>query len=228
MAIPGAPIVTQAQTRSTLAPYPNNLGATFVAVPSFPRIDGDGAIAFRGQTQPVWAFTDPATGESSRAGTTGVYSNLGGGLVTGASQLGFLDDFDYFAVPGTGEKLDQFPGAPSPTGNLVTYKANWTTASGEGMTGVLFRDVVADGGESPTGLIAKRGDPIPGEGGVAGSGAKFGSTASPSASGNKVVFTGLDNEAAPTAGGVYIADISTTPNVTALVDFSSGVPGATG
>lgn len=229
MAIPGAPVVTQAQTRVTLAPDPNNLEATFVAVPSFPRIDVNGAIAFRGQTQPVWEFTDPDTGESSRAGTTGVYGNLGGGLVTGASQLGFLQNFSYFAVPDTGEKLDQFPGAPSPTGSIVTFKANWTAAEdGAGMTGVLFRDVAADGGESPTRLIAKRGDLIPDEGGVPGSGATFGSTASPSASGNKVVFTGLDNEGAPTAGGVYIADLTDTPNVSKLVDFSSGVPGKAG
>lgn len=228
MASPGQPIVTQAQTRVTLAPYPNNLDAPFVAVPSFPRIDAAGAIAFRGQTEPTWAFTDPVTGESSRAGTTGVYSNLGGGLVTGASQLGFLPDFSYFAVPGTGEKLDQFPGAPSPTGSIITFKANWTAADGAGMTGVLFRDVAADGGESPTRLIAKRGDLIPDEGGVTGSGATFGSTASPTASGSRVVFTGLDNEGAPTAGGVYIADLTDTPNVSKLVDFSSGVPGKDG
>jgi hypothetical protein len=93
---------------------------------------------------------------------------------------------------------------------------------------MYVRDVLADGGTDPVRFIAESGMAIPNEGVRAGSGAVFGSTAPPSTWGNKVVFTGLDNEDAPTAGGIYIANMVGTPNVRPLVDFSTGVPGAAG
>lgn len=229
MSIPGQPIVLVADNKTTRVPVPNNTDAGFEEFPSFPRIDAAGTIAFRGQSQPVWTYSD-ATGADTRAGTSGVYTSTGGVLTTGASQLGAAPGFDYFSVPGSapiGTKFDQFPGAPSPTGTIVTFKGNWTDTTG-GRTGIYFRDVADAGGTAPVQIIAESGMAIPNEGGTPGSNAVFGSTAPPSAQGDKVVFTGLDNEEAPTAGGIYLAKLSGAPDVKPLVDFSTGVPGANG
>ncbi|MDE3083131.1 MAG: Ig-like domain repeat protein, partial [Acidobacteriota bacterium] len=54
---------------------------------------------------------------------------------------------------------------------------------------------------------------------------KFGSTAPPSAADGKVVFTGWDNESAPTVGGIYLADLSPSPALTTLVSIGDQVPG---
>lgn len=224
MSAPGQPINTIADNRTTLVPDPNNRGVTFTEFPAFPRVDTGGNVAFRGQSEPVWQYTLP-DGSESRAGTSGVYGTAPGALSTGASQLGFLDEFDHFAVPGSappGTRFDQFPGAPSPTGDIVTFKGNWSDASG-GRTGVYFRDMVADGGKSPVEMIAESGMAIPGF-----PGATFGSTAPPSASGGKVVFTGLDNEEAPTAGGIYAADLLPGAGFTPLVSLGAAVPDAPG
>lgn len=184
MGAPGQPVVAIADTLSTLVPEPNNLGAGFAEFPAFPRIDVGGAIAFRGQHMPVYRFTD-ATGADTRAGTSGVYATAPGPLTTAASQLGFIPEFSEFAVPGStaaGTRFDQFPGAPSPDGDLVAFKGNWTDALG-GRTGVYFRDLSGDG-ESPVQLVAESGMLIPDGGGAPGSGAVFGSTAPPSAAGD--------------------------------------------
>jgi hypothetical protein len=230
MSLPDQPVVLIADNKTTVVPDPNNLDAGFNEFPSFPRVDVDGTIAFRGQSSPVWTYTD-ASGADTRAGTSGVYTTAGGSLVTGASQLGAVPGFDYFAVPGSasaGTKFDQFPGAPSPSGDIVAFKGNWTDGAAVGHTGIYVRNALIDAGKDPVRLIAESGMAIPNEGGTPGSGAVFGSTAPPSVSGKKIVFTGLDNEDAPTAGGIYIADIVGDPNVKALVDFSTGVPGEAG
>lgn len=232
MSSAGQPILIPADNKTTVVPQPNNLGTTFTEFPSFPRIDVNGVIAFRGQHEPVWEYIiDPVAGTETRMGTSGVYSDPTGARATGASQLGAVPGFEQFSVPGSapaGTKFDQFPGAPSPDGDIVTFKGNWTDADDEGMPGVYFRDLVAGGGTSAIQLIAERGMAIPNEGGNPGSGAVFGSTAPPSASAGKVAFAGFDNEDAPTAGGIYLADIAPSPVVNAVVDFSTEVPGAAG
>jgi hypothetical protein len=114
-------------------------------------------------------------------------------------------DLSHFQVPNTvpGTKFDQFPGAPSPTGNFVVFKGNWTdTENGGsvGRTGVYYRNVTANGGTSPTQLVADSKTEIPGSGGTL-----FGSTAPPSAAKGRMVFLGVDNEESPTVGGIYMA-----------------------
>jgi len=130
-------------------------------------------------------------------------------------------------VPGAGVKFDQFPGAPSPEGNIVTFKGNWTDASGTAQTGVYFRDVVAAGGTSPVVKVAERGDAIPANAisttGYTGSGV-FGSTSPPSAADGKMVFTGLDVEEAPTAGGIFLAPLTDNPTLTTVAGFQTIVP----
>jgi hypothetical protein len=55
----------------------------------------------------------------------------------------------------------------------------------------------------------------------------FGSTSPPSAAKGKVVFTGLDNEEAPTAGGIYMGKVGTDRSLTTLVAIGDTVPGVT-
>lgn len=223
MSAPGQPIEMIADTETSQVPDPNNTGAGFNEFPSFPRVDRQGNVAFRGQHPPVWQYVDP-DGNDTRTGTTGVYGTAAGPLSTGASQLGLIPAFDYFSVPGSapaGTRFDQFPGAPSPDGAIVTFKGNWTDAAGVGRTGVYFRDMVAAGGQSPVHMIAESGMEIPGLPGQV-----FGSTAPPSASRGKVVFTGLDNEDAPTAGGIYVADILPGAFISPLVTIGAQVPDA--
>lgn len=211
MSTPGNPIVPIA-LRGSLVPAPNNTGATFNEFPAFPRIDAKSSmIATRGQSNPVLEYqtgVDPVTGEpiTTRSGTAGIYTNPKGPLITGMSGLGNVTnpDLSYFQVPNTaaGTKFDQFPGAPSPTGgNMVVFKGNWTEGS-TGQTGVYFRNVTANGGTSPVQLVADSKTDIPGF-----SGTTFGSTAPPSAAGRRMVFLGLDNEEAPTKGGIYMAGL---------------------
>lgn len=218
----GNPIVPVA-VRGSIVPQPNNLGATFNEFPAFPRIDaGSSMIATRGQSQPVLEYqvgVDPVTGEAvtTRAGTAGIYANPAGSLITGASGLGNVNnsvfpsnpDLSYFQVPGAtpGTKFDQFPGAPSPTSsNMIAFKGNWTSAAGS-ETGVYYRSLTADGGRAQVQLVADSQTPIPGF-----SGTTFGSTAPPSAAGRNLVFVGLDNEAAPTMGGIYVAKMNSSNN----------------
>ncbi len=201
-------------------PEPNNTGATYNEFPSFPRADRDSfTVAFRGQSEPVYAY------EETRSGTSGVYSNAGGSLITGASQLGVpeLPQFSYFSVPGAepGTRFDQFPGAPSPTGDLVAFKGNWAavineeTGETEGQTGVYFRDLLAEAGESPVRLIADSNTLIPGTTDI-----EFGSTAPPTAADEKVVFLGVDNEENPLYGGIYLSDLNGVPTaLTTLVSL---------
>ncbi|MCA9284931.1 MAG: VCBS repeat-containing protein [Phycisphaerales bacterium] len=160
--------------------------------------------------------------------------------------------FPQFAVPGMpeGTRFDQFPGAPTITDDhVIVFKGNYTDPNTRrSATGVYFRDLVADGGRAPVHLIADTNTVIPGQterlGGYVypeGSwldrsdvepvegpwpwAARFGSTAPPSAAGNHAVFLGLDNEANPTLGGIYLAELRPFSALRTLVAIGDPVPG---
>lgn len=212
--------------RTTQVPHPNNLSSAFVEPPAFPRIDStSNTVASRGIHPPVWRFA-LSDGTDTRAGTTGIYTNLFGILTTGASKLGVVPAFPFYAVPGTvGIPFDVFPGAPAVTdGATIVFKGNFTLG-GVGRTGVYYRDLLAApaGGLGYAQLIADTSMYIP------GTGTLFGSTAPPSAAGRQTVFTGLDNEDNPTKGGLYMARLSgSRPPLTTLVRIGGAVPGQPG
>jgi len=222
----GSPIV-RILDRSTLVPDPNNLGTTFVETPSFPRIDMESeTIATRGNHQPVWEY-QLDDGSDTRAGTTGIYTNPFGELITGASKLGAVEEFSYFEVPEPefpGTPFDVFPGSPAVTnGNTIVFKGNYTVDQ-VGKTGVYFRDLdnAAAGGGSPVMLIANNTDSL-----IPGTATVFGSTAPPSAANGQMVFAGFDNEEVPTLGGLYLAPLQSEPPLTTLVSIGQQVPGET-
>jgi hypothetical protein len=234
MATPGNPIVPVA-VRGDVVPDPNNIPkpdlATFNEFPSFPRIDANsGTVAFRGQSTPSWVSTLP-DGSETRTGTSGLYSTPGSGtLITGIRNISAVGtpNFPQFLVPGDNVKFDQFPGGPSPDGNIVTFKGNWTDASGASQTGVYFRDMVANGAVVK---VAERGDAIPANAIPPGytpdalHTGKFDSTSPPSAAGGKMVFTGLDYETAPKAGGIFMANLDANNlNLTTVAGFNTAVP----
>lgn len=233
MSIPNAPINAVA-VRGDQIPLPNNIlnpgPSTFNEFPSFPRIDASSSIlAFRAQSTPSWEVT-LEDGTDTRSGTSGLYYSTTNTKppVTGIRNIIAENGFPQYLVPGTTDiRFEQFPGAPSPTGNLITFKGNWTDADGNSQTGVYYRDISADGGTSPFPVveIARRGGAIPGEA-LPGesSSAIFGSTAPPSAAAGKMVFTGLDNEDAPTAGGIFMADLSEQSRLTTVAGFNTSVP----
>lgn len=227
------PIVT-VFSRGEAVPQPNNALyngqlAQFNEFPSVPRIDaGSDTIATRAQSQPVWSYT--MNGTDTRTGTAGVYTNPLGMRTTGASMVGDVPGFEHFQVPipdvpaGTG--FDQFPGSPAVTErHTIVFKGNFS-AGGHGGTGVFYRNVVADGGVAPIELVASSFTDIPRRKGSTGTAVKFGSTAPPSAAGKYVVFAGYDNEANPTAGGIYRARLGTKPVVIEkIVAIGDPVPG---
>lgn len=213
--------------RNQLVPQPNNTGATFNEFPAFARIDRSSLLAAtHGQSQPVWQVIDPTTGETvTRVGTAGIYATPGGGAaVTGMSNLPVIAGFPQFLVPSeaaggaAGVRFDQFPGSPAAfDGGLIAFKGN-STVDGAGQTGVSCRDVTGTG--APV-AVAWSGQAIPNA-----PWAVFGSTAPPSAAAGQIVFTGLDNEEAPTAGGIYLARVG-QPGITTLVGIGETVPGVT-
>ena len=229
---------SKAKSRSdngTLVPQPNNTSATIVETPSFPRMDrNSGSFAFRGMSKPVWTYT-PEGGEETKIGTTGVYMSPKDQLITGINQLGVVPEFSYFAVPNEALplKFDMFPGAPSPVGNIVTFKGNYTvpvpTAENPeatiGKTGVYFRNTKNDGKKKktplPNVLVANTDTIIPNGDGLT----KFGSTAPPSAAGKNMVFAGFDNEETPSMGGIYLAPLVEGPTLIPLVVYGGQVPG---
>jgi hypothetical protein len=189
----------------------------------------------------VWSYTLP-DGTESRAGTTGIYTNPFGELITGANNLGAVPGFSFFAVPGTNPpiKFDVFPGAPAVTnGATIVSKGNYTIPDPNdpnatlSETGVYYRVMtdapikLADGSEltpaggiNPVVVIADTNTLIP------GTGIDFGSTAPPSAAAGKAVFTGLDNEDNPAAGGIYLASLTgSKPPLNTLVRIGDRVPG---
>ncbi|MBX9471218.1 cell wall-binding repeat-containing protein [Microcella sp.] len=213
-------VVTIAEVGDTV-PQPNNLDGTFTEFPSFPRIDMTGStVGTRGQSTPVWEYALPDTTTTS-VGTSGVYATLNGALTTGASLLGAVPGQEIYSVPGapSGTRFDQFPGAPAVDGTTVAFKGNYT--DGDGKTGIFFRDVAQP--TAATQVIASSDTVIPGQ--SSGS-VQFGSTAPPSAADGRVVFLGLDNEEAPTLGGIYLAPLEPSPTLTTLVAIGDQVPGA--
>jgi hypothetical protein len=217
-------------TQGAVVPDPNNLNATFNEFPSFARIDsGSSLVATRGQSGPVLEYqtgTDPATGESitTRVGTSGIFATPGGILTTGASLLGAVSGYSQFQIPqpavgSDGFRFDQFPGAPAAfDGTFIAFKANYTEGA-DGKTGVFYRDITSAGGTAGAVAIAWRGLALPND-----STKQFGSTAPPSAAKGQIVFTGLDNEDAPTAGGIYRAKVG-QPGLTTLVSIGETVAG---
>ena len=248
MSVAEGPVV-RILDRKTEVPQPNNTHypptnpplTTFIETPSFPRIDMDFAtVASRGNHQPVWAYGPE--GDETRVGTTGIYTNPFGELITGASKLGAVPGFEFFAVPGTNPPVmfDVFPGAPAVTGgSTIVFKGNYTI-DGAGRTGVFYRTLTNEpievedtelapaGGMSPVVLIANNTDTV-----IPGTvpPVVFGSTSPPSAANGKAVFAGFDNEENPTRGGIYLAPLdeydpkTQQPNLTTLVRIGDPVPG---
>jgi hypothetical protein len=230
MAVDASPII-RILDRTTEVPQPNNLGTTYVETPSFPRIDMDSdTIATRGNHQPVWNYVPDGETEETRAGTTGIYTNPFGDLITGAAKLGAVPAFSFFEVPEfPGTTFEVFPGAPSVTeGDTIVFKGNYTDPdNGDARTGVYYRELIDDpingnpgGGTLPVVMIANSTDTL-----IPGTDTVFGSTAPPSAAGQRVVFAGFDNEDAPTLGGIYLAPLMASPQLTELVSIGQRVPG---
>lgn len=208
--------------KNTRVPEPNNLDTTFVETPAFPRIDmHSDTIATRGNHQPVHRY-HLDDGSETRIGTTGIYTNPFGNLVTGAAKLGDAPGFRFYGVPEFSDiRFEVFPGAPSVTnGNTIVFKGNYTVGD-VGKTGVYYRDLRrgASGGDSPAVLIANNTDTL-----IPGTLTVFGSTAPPNAAGDKVVFAGFDNEDAPTLGGIYFARLQFQPSLRTLVSIGGAVP----
>ena len=146
----GSPIV-EVTARGRTVPPPNNALingalATFEEFPSTPRIDIlSPTLATRGQSRPVYEYqvgVDPTTGLplTTKVGTSGIYTDPGNVLVTGASLLGAVTDFPsgtvtfpYYSVPGAppGTRFDQFPGGPAVTnGTIIAFydmRELWTS-----------------------------------------------------------------------------------------------------
>ena len=208
--------------RTSPVPKPNNLGTTFVETPSFPRIDIDSdTIATRGNHQPVHRYwLDDGT--ETRAGTTGIYTNPFGELVTGHAKLGNVPGMGHFRVPEfNGAHFEVFPGAPAVTeSDTIVFKGNFT-ALGSERTGVYYRKIGPGemGGDALSILIANSVDTL-----IPGTSTVFGSTAPPSAARGKAVFTGFDNEWAPTLGGIYAANLEFQPQLSTLASIGQRVP----
>lgn len=210
--------------KTSTVPPPNNNSATFIEFPSFPRIDLlSSAVITRGTSQPVLTYTLP-DGTETKAGTSGVYVQRNGSLLTAASQLGIAPDFSYYQVPHatSGTKFDQFPGAPSITGTLTVFKGNYTEDN-VSKTGIYFRDITSRRGSAPVSRIADTSTLIPGQGSA--SSVTFGATAPPSTALGMTVFTGWDNEDNPTVGGIYLASTRSDPKLTAIASIGNQVPG---
>ena len=234
--------VTSLATRGDVVPGPNNTMyngtlATFTEFPSSPRIDAIASyVVTRGQSMPVYTYLAADGVTETRVGTSGVYASLGGGLQVGASLLGAVKEvqpdtsyalsFPQFSVPDmpAGTRFDVFPGSPTIDGTKVVFKGNFTDPGDwVGKTGDYFRDLVADGGKSPTTLIASTSTLIPNQ--PSGGAVRFGATAAPSAANGYAAFTGWDNEDAPTMGGIYRAPLVAGPSLQTLIGIGDQVPG---
>ncbi len=218
----GSLVAPVAAVGSTV-PDPNNLASTFNEFPAFPRISASGStVATRGQSSPVWEYTLPDT-TTTKVGTSGVYATVNGTLTTAVNLLGAVPGQGLYSVPGApaGTRFDQFPGSPAVDGTTVSFKGNYTDGT-VGKTGIYFRD--ASQPADPIHFVASSDTPIPNQ--PAGGTVNFGSTAPPSAAGGRLVFVGLDNEDAPTMGGIYLADTTPSPTLTTLVGIGDQVPGA--
>lgn len=223
--------------RDTRVPAPNNRDTTFTEPPSFPRIDMNAdTVVTRGNHQPVWQVTNDGDDVVEQVGTTGIYADPYGSLVTAMSKLGSIAGFSYFAVPeAPGIAFDVFPGAPAVTGgDVVVFKGNYADENQISRTGVYYRQLsdtpieLPDGstaypaaGNQPAVLIANSSTTL-----IPGSDEVFGSTSPPSAANHLAVFAGFDNEDHPTLGGIYLAPLTgSTPHLTPLVTIGDRVPG---
>ena len=228
----GASPVMKITAAGETVPPPNNLAAVFNSFPSLPRIDVTAPhIAFRGQSQPVYRYL-LADGTETRVGTSGIYATPTAALTTGASLLGAVVEsgapsYPYFAVPGAPPltRFDQFPGSPGLDGpSVIAFKGNWTDPATQlGRTGVYYRDLLASGGTSPTMRVADSTTLIPGQ--LPGGTTPFGSTAPPSTANGYMFFVGLDNEQAPTLGGIYRAKMVQPAVLEPQVLIGAQVPG---
>jgi hypothetical protein len=222
MSATDTPIVRILDRTTPVVPAPNNLGSRFVETPSFPRIDiSSNTIATRGNHEPVWRYG--TLDDETQVGTTGIYANPFGNLITAASKLGGVPGFDFFEVPGATPwtMFDVFPGAPSVTrGTTIVFKGNYT-ADGQGKTGVFYRDLedAAAGGTSPVRMIANNTDTL-----IPGTATLFGSTSPPSAAGGRAVFAGFDNEEEPGLGGLYLTNLRKPQRLVTLVEIGEDVP----
>jgi len=212
-----------------LVPYPNNLDETFKEFPAVPRISMNATnIATRGIHKPVYRYFLP-DGSETRAGTTGIYAQLEDGLlVTGASKLGAVPGFEYYAVPGVEPSIpfDVFPGAPAITDDgTVVFKGNYTV-DGVGKTGIFYRSLLntPGGGTDPVQVIATSDSDIP-NAPPSFRALTFDSTAPPTVAGNEVVFVGLDNEDNPHFGGIYIAETKQVEPFRTLIGLGEPLPG---
>lgn len=191
--------------------------------PSFPRIDASSdTLAFRGQSTP--SYVASVDGKDVKSGTSGLYAILDNtdDLITGIRNIEPNGGVANYFVPGEGVRFEQFPGAPSPTGSIITFKGNWTDTDNKGQTGVYYRDMLADGNVVK---IAERGDFIPEAALPLGMlSATFDSTSPPSAAAGKMVFTGLDFEANPTAGGIFMAELKEGAALKTVAGFQTEVP----
>lgn len=210
--------------RTVEVPQPNNLGTTFIETPSFPRIDiGSDTIATRGNHQPVLQYIPEGETEETKAGTTGIYTNPFGPLITGAAKLGTVPGFEFFQVPElSGTTFEVYPGSPSVAeGNTIVFKGNFTAPDASAKTGIYYRELynAQAGGISSVVMIANSVVTM-----IPSSDTIFGSTAPPSAAGQEVVFAGFDNEDEPTLGGIYLAPLQPEPQLTTLVSIGESVP----
>ncbi len=225
----GSAAIVKILDRDTLVPAPNTESATFIEPPSFPRIDMvSSMIATRGNHKPVFGYTLP-DGSDTKVGTTGIYTNPFGSLITGVGKLGGVPEFSFLQVPEfPSTTFEVFPGAPAVTqGSTIVFKGNYTVGIAS-KTGVYYRDLkkqAVAGGTQPVVLIANNTHTlIPGT-----TSTLFGSTAPPSAVGKQAVFAGFDNEENPTAGGIYLAPLESykltkQPKLKTLVSIGSQVP----
>ena len=221
MGTAGSVVGTVAQTGDSV-PQPNNSDGHFNEFPSFPRISADGsAIVTRGQSTPVWTYT--LDGTDTKVGTSGVYATVGGTLTTGVSLLGAVPGYEDNSVPNApaGTRFDQFPASPSIDGTTVVFKGNYTGTAAFELTGDYYRDLSQP--DSSVQLLADSSTVIPNQ--PAGGTVTFGSTAPPSASGGRAVFTGWDSEETPTLGGVYLAGLTPSPALQTIAGIGDQVPG---
>lgn len=215
--------VSRIADTSTLVPDPNTITygltlAKFGGFPSFARIDQNSSVVgFVGTHPPVLQLLN-----DGRVGSSGLYANPSTVLDTGVG-LFTQDPYTYFQIPDLpATAFGAFPNAPAIVGgNTIVFKGDYLSGTTVA-TGVYYRDLVADSGESPVTLLASvNSTQIPEKT------LKFGYFGAPSAVGTTAVFVGYDQKDAPTAGGIYSASISSAPALNPLVTIGTLVPGET-
>ena len=214
----------------TLVPYPNNLNTKFREFSAFPRIAmNTDLITMTGLHQPVYKYSLPKGGEVA-VGTTGIYVQFGTDLlVTAASKLGSVPGFDYYSVPSLKSvAFDVFPGAAAIADDgTVVFKGNYSL-NGVSKTGVFVREVLntPGGGVSTVAMIANSDMDMPAiPMNMDFPTIKFDSTAPPTVAGDQAIFLGLDNEEAPTAGGIYLAQLKGETKLQNIVPIGEPLPG---